>query len=128
MSNHITPTPTPTPQPTPAADPLFTSQRQLVIILYALYAAALFLGGIPAIVAVIIHYLKRTEVTNPMLTSHMTWQIRTFWIGLALTIIGFLTTFLLIGFVILFASVIWYIYRIVRGLLAVLDNKAMPIK
>lgn len=124
MPNSI---PTPVPQPIPSQpDPLFSNQRKLVIIIYALYGSAFFLGGIPAIVAIIINYIKRKDIKDPMLASHFTWQIRTFWIGLALGILGALTTFIGIGFIVLFAVVIWDIYRLVRGVLNIVENKAMP--
>lgn len=120
------PNTTPTPRPIPTTDPQFSSQRQLVIIIYALYGAAFFLGGIPAIVAIIINYLKRNEIQDPMLASHFTWQIRSFWIAVGLALLGAATTFIGIGFIILFATAIWNIYRLVRGVLNILDNKPMP--
>lgn len=125
-NSHEVPTPQPIPN-TPNSDPQYASQRQLIIIIYALYAAALFLGGIPAIIAIVMNYVKRSEIQNPVLASHFTWQIRTFWIGLAVAIIGFITSFLFIGFFILLGVLIWDIYRLVRGILGILDNKAMPI-
>ena len=121
------PNTTPSPQPIPTIDPQFSSQRQLVIIIYALYGAAFFLGGIPAIVAIIINYLKRSEIKDAMLASHFTWQIRSFWIAIGLAIVGAITTFIGIGFIVLFAVAIWNIYRLVRGVLNILDNKAMPV-
>lgn len=120
------PTPTPIPQPIPPTDPQFSSQRQLTIIIYALYGSAFFLGGIPAIAAIIINYVKRNEIQDPMLASHFTWQIRSFWIALGLAIVGAITTFIGVGFIILMAAAIWNIYRLVRGVLNILDNKAMP--
>lgn len=118
---------TPTPQPIPPQqDPLFASHRQLVIIIYALYGAAFFLGGVPAIVAIIINYIKRSEIKDPMLASHFTWQIRSFWIALGLILLGAITTFIGIGVLVLIAALIWNIYRLVRGLLNLFDNKAMP--
>lgn len=113
--------------PTQHQDPQYTSQRQLVIIIYALYGAAYFLGGIPALIAIIINYVKRSEVTNPILASHFTWQIRTFWISLVVGLIGFVTAFIGIGIIILIAILIWDIYRLVRGVLGIIDHKAMPI-
>lgn len=116
-----------TPTPTPASDPKFSGHRQLTIIVYALYGASYFLGGIPGIVAIIINYLKRDEITDPMLASHFKWQIRTFWISLALFVVGAITSFIGIGVVILFGAAIWNIYRLIRGVLNILDNKPMPI-
>lgn len=115
---------TPSPQQN---DPKFASQRQLVIIIYALYGSAFFLGGIPALVAIIINYIKRGEMTDPVLKSHFTWQIRTFWISIALAIVGSITLLIGIGAVILFGALVWNIYRLVRGVLSILENKAMPL-
>lgn len=117
----------PVPQPIPPVqDSLFTSQRQLVIIIYALYGAGYFLGGIPTIVAIIINYVKRDEIKDPALISHFTWQIRTFWISLGLGLLGLVTMFIGIGFIVLIGVAIWNIYRLVRGVLNILDNKPIP--
>ena len=56
-----------------------------------------FLFGWPSIIAVIINYVKRSDVRGTWLESHFDWQIRTFWFTalwlvlsglLMLTIIG----------------------------------------
>ena len=39
----------------------------------------------------IINYVKRSEVRGTWLDSHFSWQIRTFWIGVIVAIIGLLT-------------------------------------
>ncbi|WP_269900763.1 DUF4870 family protein [Paenalcaligenes faecalis] len=113
------------PTPTPVVQPQ-NNHRQLTIIMYALYGAGYFLGGITTIIAIIMNYIKRSEITDPVLASHITWQIRTFWITLGVAILGAVTTVIIIGFPILIGICIWNIYRLVRGLLAVLDNKPMP--
>ena len=41
-----------------------------------------FLTGWPSIIAVILNYVKRSEVRGTWLESHFRWQIRTFWFGL----------------------------------------------
>ena len=41
-----------------------------------------FLTGWPSIIAVILNYVKRSEVRGTWLQSHFRWQIRTFWFGL----------------------------------------------
>ena len=38
-----------------------------------------FLFGWPSIIAVIINYVKRSDVRGTWLESHFSWQIRTFW-------------------------------------------------
>jgi uncharacterized membrane protein len=69
---------------------------------------------IPWIIAVIIAYAKRDEAAGPE-RSHFNYQIQTFWGEVILFLIGILTTFILIGFVILFAAFIWSIARNVTG-------------
>lgn len=92
-----------------------------------------FLIGWPSIIAVILNYVKRSEVRGTWLESHFQWQIRTFWYGLAwvalcmlfvvLTLgIGLLLVWLPIGIVSL-----WFIYRIARGWLALRDGRAMYV-
>src|SRR5262245_65548131 len=61
-------------------------------LVYALHALGLVLGafgaatvvgsflfGWPSIIAVIINYVKRSDVRGTWLDSHFGWQIRTFW-------------------------------------------------
>ena len=101
------------------------SLKQLTLICYILYALSWF-TGLTGIVAIIINYVKRDEARGTIYESHFDWQIKTFWIGLAIAIVGFITMFILIGFVILFAGAVWSIYRIVKGFLNWNDGKPMP--
>ena len=100
------------------------SLRSLTQVVYVLYALSYF-TGITAIVGIIINYIKKEEVAGTWLESHFRWQIRTFWFGLLWAAIGALTSFILIGFAILFANFCWIIYRIVKGWLNLNDNKPM---
>ena len=107
-----------------ADDPRVKSARTITLVVYALQAAA-FLLGITSIVAIIINYVKRGDVQGTWLASHFRWQIRTFWFSLLWSIIGMVTIFIAVGYVILLADVIWVIYRIVKGWLRLVDNKPM---
>lgn len=100
------------------------SARNLAIIVYILQGLAFFLGGITALVGVIINYVKMDEVRGTWIEPHFRWQIRTFWIGLLWTVIGIVTTPIIIGWFILLGISIWIIYRIVKGALALNDGKA----
>ena len=100
------------------------SVKKTVTIGYALYGIALVLG-VSALVAIVLNYLKREDARGTWLESHFTWQIKTFWWSLGLVLLGGLTTFIGIGFIILFGTLIWYIYRIVKGWLALTENKAI---
>ena len=103
------------------------SLRQLTLVLYILYASCWILGGLPAIVAIVINYIKREDVAGTLYESHFAWQIRTFWWGLAWAVVGAITAIIGIGFLILGVLVIWLIYRMVKGLLFWNDHKPMPL-
>ena len=55
------------------------ANRTLTYILYIFYIVACFTGGVLAIVAVVLNYIKRKDVQGTILESHFKWQIRTFW-------------------------------------------------
>ena len=101
----------------------------------AAFVVTAFLSGWPSIIAVILNYVKRSEVRGTLLESHFRWQIRTFWFTLLWVVIAVLLVVLLaitvIGLVIpwVLAVVIgiWVLYRIVRGWLALLNGRPMPM-
>ncbi|ATZ66086.1 MULTISPECIES: DUF4870 family protein [Acinetobacter] len=118
--------------------------RTLTLILYVLYIIAIFTGGLLAIVALIINYVKRRDVQGSIFESHFTWQIRTFWWYLAWNIIAFIPFLFLFftgdnpnvfagvalsavtfAFAVVFVAWIWIVYRAIRGLIALNDNKPM---
>jgi uncharacterized membrane protein len=90
-----------------------------------------FLTGWPSLIAVILNYVKRSDVRGTWLASHFRWQIRTFWYGLlwvALCLLFVVVTLgvgLLIAWIPLAIVGLWFIYRIVRGWLALLDRRPM---
>jgi uncharacterized membrane protein len=90
-----------------------------------------FLTGWPSIIAVILNYLKRTEARGTWLESHFRWQIRTFWYGLLWVSLCILFVIVTVGLGILLvwlpAAIVtcWFIYRVVRGWLALGDHKSM---
>lgn len=98
--------------------------RNLAVVVYILQGLSFFLGGITGLVGVVINYVKLDDVRDTWVESHFRWQIRTFWIGLLWTVIGAVTTFLIVGWFILLGISIWLIYRIVKGALALNDGKA----
>ncbi|MFA5355007.1 MAG: hypothetical protein WC291_12325 [Thermodesulfovibrionales bacterium] len=98
--------------------------KKLAFIIYALYAAALFIG-ITSIVGIIMAYVTRERVAGTWVESHYIWLIKTFWISLAVGIVGVISLIVGIGFVILGAGLIWYIYRIVKGGWYLYENRAM---
>jgi uncharacterized membrane protein len=90
-----------------------------------------FLTGWPSIIAVILNYVKRSDVRGTWLESHFRWQIRTFWYGLlwvglcVLLVIVTLGIGLLIVWLPLAIVTIWFIYRIVKGWVALTNSRPM---
>ena len=137
--------------PLPPAPVVAAPSDSLVTIthvVYALHTLSLVIGafgaasiigafvfGWPSIIAVIINYVKRSEVRGTYLDSHFSWQIRTFWWALLMSaiiaVLGFTLAIVLIGFAIwivgFFVLGIWAIYRIARGWLALMDRRPMPL-
>ena len=115
-------------------------------VIYALHAFSLltgilgpitvisaFLTGWPSIIAVILNYVKRSEVRGTWLDSHFSWQIRTFWFGLLWVSLCLVFVVMTLGIGILVAWIplaivtFWFIYRVVRGWVALSARKPMYV-
>jgi uncharacterized membrane protein len=100
-------------------------------ILGAASVVGAFLTGWPSIIAVILNYVKRSEARGTWLESHFRWQIRTFWFGLlwivlcVLFIVGTLGIGILIAWLPMGLVGFWFIYRIVRGWMALSSGRPM---
>src|SRR2546421_352609 len=113
-------------------------------LIYALHAASLVIGiigtatvvgaflfGWPSLIAVILNYVKRSEVRGTWLESHFRWQIRTFWFGLLCVALCGLFVVMTLGIAIFIAWIpigvvgLWFIYRILRGWLALNERRPM---
>jgi len=101
----------------------------------AAFIVTAFLTGWPSIIAVIINYVKRGDVRGTFLDSHFSWQIRTFWWALLWFVLWALVSIplwiSLIGIPVSWGLAIvlgvWVVYRIVRGWLALLSQKPLPM-
>jgi uncharacterized membrane protein len=88
-----------------------------------------FLTGWPSLIAVVLNYVKRGDARGTWIESHFRWQIRTFWFGLLwvglclLFVVLTLGVGMLIAWLPLFVVGLWFIYRIARGWLALLDRR-----
>lgn len=102
------------------------SLRTVCLVAYGLFALGFLTSGILAfatLAAVIIVYLKRPDAAGTYYASHLDWLMNTFLWSLLWLGVSFLATFILIGWLGLFATVIWVLYRLIRGLLALLDGR-----
>src|SRR5690606_7555262 len=99
------------------------SMKTYSMIVYGLYALGLFLGGLPTVIGLIMAYAKRKEFEGTIYSQHMSLLISTFWYSLLFSFLGAMLTWIYIGFVILFAVGVWYIYRLLRGFIRMHDGK-----
>ncbi len=98
--------------------------KNIAMLVYALQAVS-FLFVITFVIAVMVNYIKRDDVRGTWLESHFRWQIRTFWFSLPWFLLGVLTYVFIIGWAIIGVTVLWLIYRILKGWLNLYDNKPM---
>lgn len=121
------------------------NSKSLTFILYILYMLAIFSAGILAVIALIINYVKLDSVRGTIYESHFKWQIRTFWWYLIWNILAFVPFFFLFMTLnnpdaftgvalaattfcvaVIFISWIWIVYRAVRGLIVLNEDKPVP--
>jgi uncharacterized membrane protein len=119
---------------------------RLTHVIYGLHAASLLIGifgvatvvgsfltGWPSLIAVILNYVKRSDVRGTWLDSHFRWQIRTFWFGLLWVALCMMFVVMTLGVGMLIAWVpltivgLWFIYRIVKGWLRLKGAQPMYV-
>jgi uncharacterized membrane protein len=110
------------------------SLRRICLLDYLLHIAGLlFSAGLLSILALFINYAKRGDARGTIYESHMTWMIRTFWWTVFWVIVSFLPILLLAAVTLGLLSflfvipLIWFLYRMVVGLLRLLDDRPMPV-
>lgn len=102
--------------------------RILTHVLYGIYALFWLTGGVSMIVAIIINYVKRDDVSGTLYASHFSWQIRTFWWALIFGLPGLLLLpVFFVGMALLIPLSIWITYRLIKGWLYLNDSKPMPV-
>jgi len=99
------------------------SLKQVTLVVYVLQALGYLTGGLTAIAAIIVNYIKKEDAAGTLYESHFTWQIRTFWWGLLWGVVGFVLMFVVVGFFVWVAAWIWMIYRVVKGWLKLTENQ-----
>ncbi len=102
-------------------------QAELKKYAYSVYIlqALGFVTLLTPIIGIIVNYIKDDDVRGSWLESHFRWQKATFWYGLLWILLGVLTQWILIGIVVLAVVLIWFIYRIAKGWVYLVDGKEM---
>jgi uncharacterized membrane protein len=112
-------------------DSSLQSAKNLAWWLYLGHAASLvFSLGAFSFIPLIINYVKREDAANTFVYSHHGWQIRSFWWYLVWMAVGGLLFMTIIGipaaFLLWTVAWIWKLYRLIKGIVDLNDNKPMP--
>jgi uncharacterized membrane protein len=98
------------------------SPRTWAVIVWGLYLGGLLLFVTP-VIGVIIAYVKRGDLAGTPFETHMISAIRTFWIALLASLSALVLAFAGIGVILLLGCVVWWLFRVIRGLIRALDGK-----
>ena len=117
------------------SDHYAAGQRLIVGLAYVLHILL-----IPAILAAIINVLKIREYDKPassqdggqrdaakLFESHHKWLLNTFIIALFFTAAGYGTMYYGVGYALVIGAAVWWMYRILRGIVTFAANKPMPV-
>ncbi len=98
--------------------------RQNARLVYILYLVGIVFWPI-AIVGLVFAYLNR-EGAEAWVANHYLFQIRSFWIGLLYIVVSGVTAFMLIGWLVAVAALIWWIVRCAKGIHYLGEQKPYP--
>lgn len=114
----------PTPPPSPPPNNPLSDDRQMAMIVYIAYLAAFAFPPL-AIAGLVLAYVNR-ETAPDWLKSHYTFQIYTFWIGLVFSLVSMVLWAVLIGFLLTFATMAWWVVRCALGINRLMMREAYP--
>jgi uncharacterized membrane protein len=116
-----------------------TEDRTMPAVAYALYLLGFATAGLTTLVGLVLAYSSQ-GLAGPLMRSHYTFLIRTFWIGLAWCVLWALLfaiaiplSFILIGIPLLILSklmlglgVVWYGVRCIVGVIFLSNGEPYP--
>ena len=100
------------------------TDRTLVLAAYVLHLVGA-IAGLPSLIGLVINYLKRNDC-GATLGSHHRWMIRSFWWAMLWVVLGVVLTLLVVGWLVLGLAWLWYVYRHIRGLIALVNGAPLP--
>lgn len=97
----------------------------MVVVAYVMFAIGLFTVYTTSIIGVIIAYIKRGDVAGTYLHSHCTALISLFWWGVVWNLVGWLTFWFGLGFVVWGLVWVWTTYKLIKGFLRIHAEQAV---
>lgn len=93
------------------------------IIAYALMLVGFF-TGIGFLIGGIWGIVKKSDAQNTVFADHYDNITKTFFISLALSIVGALTAVFIIGYIFILAAFIYTLWKVIKGLAKITSNKS----
>jgi uncharacterized membrane protein len=104
--------------------PISDSEKRTLQLVYILQAIGFF-TGITFIAAVIINLIKESDMDSAVAKAHSKWQIRTFVWSAIWSVLGSFLIFVVVGYFMLVANVIWTLYRVIKGFIKLNEGKSI---
>lgn len=98
--------------------------RGTVLLVYVLLILSVVFW-VTGLAGVIVAYVYKDDAPA-WLQSHYRLQIRTFWISFLYIIVGVLTLFVLVGYVVLLFWLVWFLVRCIKGIRYLNRGQAYP--
>jgi uncharacterized membrane protein len=98
----------------------------LTHVAYGLFALGFITGGLlgaATLAAVVLMYVKRADTAGTVYAAHFDWMLRTFWWAMLWLVISFILAWIFIGWIGVLATIVWVLYRLVRGWLALMEGR-----
>lgn len=108
--------------PVPPAGP---DLRLLTHMAYGLFALGFLTSGflgIATLAAVVLIYIKRADAAGTIYARHFDWLLRTFWWSVLWLCLSALLTLIFIGWLGILVTIVWALYRLIKGWLAFFDG------
>ena len=119
--------------PQPGGQPNMDSLKTWGWISYGLHLAVALAAVIPGtqvgvgllLVAMLIDWVKRPDARGTWQESHYSWRIRSVLIAGVLYVVTAPLLLVVVGLLLWFVISLWLLYRIVRGMVCMADNRAV---
>ena len=100
--------------------------RVITQVAYGLFAIGLLSAGVfgaASVAAIVLLYIKRADAAGTVYAVHFDWMMQTFWWGLLALAVSGLATYIYIGWLGVVATVVWALFRLIKGWLALHEGR-----
>ena len=110
--------------PVPAGVP---DLRLLTHMAYGLFALGFLTSGVlgvATLAGVVLLYVKRSDTAGTIYAGHFDWLLRTFWWSVLWLVLSAILTMVFVGWIGLIATLVWALYRLIKGWLALFEGSS----